>query len=120
MGAKGRKNLTEKEFEQIKVLKGAGLKNKQIAEFTRRSVGTVGVLVRFDKFQDYQEYNRQRLLKKPQPRLSAVTFNQPPEDIKLILEKIGTIELLLNELVNHITEKESTAKLNKWRFGGSR
>lgn len=115
MGAKGKKNLSKKEFANIKLFQKAGLSTKQIADVTSRSKGTIGVVSHFDDIEAYREHNRQRGLKALKPANEVVQKASPHEDISLVLEKLGAIGYCMNQLLDIIKDKEAKANVAFWK-----
>lgn len=114
MGAKGKRNLTEVDFKQLKVLQGAGVKTGMIRKITGRSFGAIAQANRAKDWADYQRIGQERSAKLA--RKSSKT-PVPQEDTALILSKLANIENCLNSIVGYLDDKESNAKVNNWRFG---
>lgn len=54
MGAKGTKNLTEKDFQIVKQLHELGLPHKQISAVTGRAVNTISLICQSDTFEQHR------------------------------------------------------------------
>lgn len=117
MGKRG-KSLTEKEFKNIKTLRNASVPTKTVSEVTSRSQPLISIVDKSKDFAEYKVLNAQRYLPKPQSQgpVSMVTTISH-EDIAIILGRLDNIEQGIEALIE---AKKDNAKVNRWRFGGSR
>jgi len=83
--SKGRA-LTNEQFEAVKLLKNAGVKNKKIAEALGLGASTIDVLVSHDTLEDYKAWRRDKSNKYNakkeaigQKAVETVTVTLPPE-----------------------------------------
>lgn len=62
---RGYKHLREKDFDQVKLLQGAGLTISQVCGLTKRSHSTVSLLYRAKSWQDYKAIKQEMYLHQP-------------------------------------------------------
>jgi hypothetical protein len=130
MGVKGTKNVTEAEFDNLKMLLKAGLANKQIKMVTNRSFFTIGRVKQASDFKDYKEITasfKKKPAPEPLPEPTLVMMeNELPEtpthveDLVAIFDKLANIEAKLDILLQLEGEKRDHAKVNRWKLTGSK
>lgn len=117
MSNKGKKNLSREEFDKIKDLQGYGLKQVQVMKIVGRSSPTVSQVFRFDTFEEYLAFNRERQSK---PEIQQVHPPAHNEDLSLLFVNLVEINQKLDILIEFEQERLDHAKVNKWKFGGSK
>lgn len=125
-GKTGKKHLSNKDYETIKLLKEAGVATKMIKDITGRSASTICLIAKSESFEDY----RLTLAASRKPKTLVPPLQEPEIDNKispltldiknnteLILDRLGNVENAVNILLEIWNEKQSNERVNKWRFG---
>ena len=94
-------HLSEKEFNQIKLLQEAGLKAATVVKVTNRSGGTVFEVFKHDTFKSFTERN---LKKEP----TKITVIDKDEEIKQMIFNLTNQTIAVNN-----TLKELIVKVDK-------
>ena|SRR4030042_680875 len=99
-GRKGTKNLTIKEYEMIKALLNAGVKNKVVKKVSARGETTVSIIKTSTDFKDYKKIIQDKNSKKPSV-VKPSDMEKLEEAIKLVnkgMALLGEAQYLLENL----------------------
>ena len=99
--------INDKEFKQIKSLLSVGIAIRKVVEVTDRSSSVVSAISKCDTFEDYKEYNRQRVLdyqasKKEEP--TKVATHDGINSIVAVMKAIEYQQKKTNETLEKIVE----------------
>lgn len=117
---KGFKHMTEQEYANIKLLKQAGLSQKQAANVTKRSQATICNIYKTEDYAAYKEAQKPK--EAPEPRLDTamLTTITPDADIKdvtdalvNIYDKLEAMHESIKWIENHTEVKPRKSSL--WR-----
>jgi hypothetical protein len=137
MGAKGKKNMTDKDFKIIKALLNAGASTSIIRQATGRSPQVVSTVRDSGDFKDYKRLTTKRyearVVKRQTSAEDGTTYSQPvathipQHEVKpvnkyeaKVLDKLDRIAEATEALLRIEQTRHDSEKAQGWRFGKSR
>lgn len=126
------KNISEKEFGEIKVFQSYGIKVSKVSEMSGRGQQTIGRIFRAKDYVGYQELrdahtNYQKKRKavstelrqgKDRPVPTTPLLLEVASDLKEALNRLDHLALAVNVLLEAENEKQASTKVSRWKFGG--
>ena len=92
-----RKHLTEKEFDQIKILQNAGLSTALTAKATGRSYPLINVVFKYNTFEDYKTRNKSK----------KITVVDKDEEIKQMIFNLTNQVIAMNKKLDEALQEKA-------------
>lgn len=144
-GKKGTKNISEKEFDSVKLMQKAKLSKNQIAKITDRGWSSVDHMFQADTWKDFLEQRKARhdairlrrngntvLLEDNVPAPSELRggVDKPlpttpmlidiNNNLNQLINDFGTLMVAVNSLLEAEDRRQASEKVAGWKFGRSR
>lgn len=116
MKRKNYRKVTERDFNQLKALLGAGVTARQVTQITGRSSGTIGYVRKANTFQEYRDLVTSYLLdlqkRKDSKKVEDFTndFLEKVESQKPLVKYEEVTDIDGSELIRALTEINDTLK----------